>query len=211
MHACRLRRPGVQMRLLRSHVLRTRPALPRSRVPVPVHVHVLDYDYESEKLPPLLSLAFAGNLFIPRISAKRSECCRPSAVVNHSTFPPQILKPIHAQGGGGFSAISDGRSPGKTPSIGGDSRGKDKSHSHEGAQKHTKRDLGWHPFLWFFVPFCGHSPLPVIRTVFNVFFPRISAKRSECCRPSVVADRSTFPPRLLQLHPRTGGRRFFSD
>ena len=121
------------------------------------------------------------------------------------------VRSTHTQRKGRFSAISDGRSPGKTPSIGGDSRGKDKSHSHEGAHKHTKRDLGWHPFLWFFVPFCGHSPLPVIRTVFNVFFPRISAKRSECCRPSVVADRSTFPPRLLQLHPRTGGRRFFSN
>ena len=102
------------MRLLRSPVLRTRPDLSRSCVLVPVHVLVLDYDYdydydyESEKLPPLLSLAFAGNLFISRISAKRSECCRPSAVVNHSTFPPQILKPIHAQGEGGFQRSATG-------------------------------------------------------------------------------------------------------
>ena len=78
------------MRLLRSPVLRTRPDLSRSCVLVPVHVLVLDYDYdydydyESEKLPPLLSLAFAGNLFIPRISAKRSECCRPSLITQHS-------------------------------------------------------------------------------------------------------------------------------
>ena len=101
MHTCRLRHPGVQMRLLRSPVLRTRPALSRSCVLVPVHVLVLDYDYdydydyESEKLPTLLILAFAGNLFIPRISAKRSECCRPSAVVTKSlviVFPRKAQK-----------------------------------------------------------------------------------------------------------------------
>ena len=134
---------------------------------------------------------------------------RPSLIAQHSLR--SFFSSIHAQGEGGFSVINDGRSPGKTSSLRGDSRGKNKIHSHEGSHKHTKRDLGWHPFLWVFVPFCGKSQLPVPRTGCDGFFPRISAKRSECCRPLAVADRSTFPPRLLQLHPRTGGRRFFSD
>ena len=57
----------------------------------------------------------------------------------------------------------------------------------------------------------GYSPLPITRTGCNDFFPRISAKRRECCRPSTVANRSTFPPPMPQAHPHTAGRLFFSD
>ena len=55
------------------------------------------------------------------------------------------------------------------------------------------------------------NPAALMRTGFAAFFPRISAKRSECCRPSAVADRSTFPPPMPQAHPHTAGRLFFSD
>ena len=68
----------------------------------------------------LMRTGFAA--FFPRISAKRSECCRPSAVADRSTFPPQSLKPIHAQGEGGFQRSV----PGKTPSLGGN-----EIHSHK--------------------------------------------------------------------------------
>ena len=63
------------------------------------------------------------------------------------------------------------------------------------------------------MPLCGYSPLPITRTGCNDFFPRISAKRRECCRPSTVANRSTFPPRLFlrSLHVSEAGRQFFSD
>ena len=137
---------------------------------------------------------------------------RPSLIAQHSLRSSSCALFTSARREGGFSVINDGRSPGKTPSLRGDSRGKNKIHSHEGAHKHTKRDLGWHPFLWVFVPFCGKSQLPVPRTVCNAFFPRISAKRSECCRPSAVADRSTFPPRLFlrSLLVSEAGRQFFS-
>ena len=66
-------------------------------------------------------------------------------------------------------------------------------------------------FLWVFVPLRGHFSLPITRTGFTAFFPRISGKRSECCRPSAVADRSTFPPQIPQANPHTAGRPFFSD
>ena len=60
----------------------------------------------------------------PRISAKRSECCRASPVVNHSTFsPPPNATPwmiivflnvnFLPKAGQRFSVINDGRSPGK--------------------------------------------------------------------------------------------------
>ena len=68
-------------------------------------------------------------------------------------------------------------------------------------------------FCGFSCPFVAKSQLPITRTVSNDFFPRISAKRSECCRPSAVANRSTFPPRLFlrSLHVSEAGRQFFSD
>ena len=45
---------------------------------------------------------------------------RPSLIAQHSLRG--FFSSIHAQGEGGFSAISAGRSPGKTPSLRGDSR-----------------------------------------------------------------------------------------
>ena len=66
-----------------------------------------------------------------------------------------------APGEGRFSAISDGRSPGKTPSLRGDSRAKDEEDSHERSQKPTKRDFGsssvfvyFRALLWPF-PLCS--------------------------------------------------------
>ena len=77
------------------------------------------------------------------------------ALSNHSTFPPQILKPIPTEGEGCFSAISAGRSPGKTPSLGGDSRER-KSRATKNTKMHEK--LFWRFPYWWQRPLVAAAP-----------------------------------------------------
>ena len=73
---------------------------------------------------------------------------RPSLIAQHSLRGIHLS--IHSQGEGSFSVINDGRSPGKTPSLGGDSRGKNENQSHEKHKMHEK-------LLWRGILFCGFS------------------------------------------------------
>ena len=84
---------------------------------------------------------------------------RPSLIAQHSLRG--FFSSIHAQGEGGFSVINDGRSPGKTPSLPGDSRGRNEIHSHKKHKSARKSNLARHSIWWFFVTFRGNSRLPV--------------------------------------------------
>ena len=78
---------------------------------------------------------------------------RPSLITKHSLRGSSCALFTSARREGCFSAISDGRRPGKTPSLGGDSRGMKSI-----ATKNTKRDfagafgfVNFRAFLWQFL------------------------------------------------------------
>ena len=78
---------------------------------------------------------------------------RPSLIAQHSLR--RCLKPIHTQREGRFSAISAGRSPGKTPSIRGDSRER-KSRATKNTKMHEK--LFWRFPYWWQRPLVAAAP-----------------------------------------------------
>ena len=75
--------------------------------------------------------------------------------LDRSTFSPQIPQAYPRTGGGRFSAISDGRSPGKTPSLGGDSRER-KSRATKNTKMHEK--LFWRFPYWWQRPLVAAAP-----------------------------------------------------
>ena len=74
---------------------------------------------------------------------------RPSLIAQHSLRSPSCALFTSARREGGFSVINDGRSPGKTPSIRGDSRER-KSRATKNTKMHEK-------LLWRGIPYCGFS------------------------------------------------------
>ena len=78
---------------------------------------------------------------------------RPSLIAQHSLRG--FFSSIHAQGEGGFSVINDGRSPGKTPSLRGDSRER-KSRATKNTKMHEK--LFWRVPYWWQRPLVAAAP-----------------------------------------------------
>ena len=74
---------------------------------------------------------------------------RPSLIAQHSLRSPSCALFTSARREGGFLVINDGRSPGKTPSIRGDSRER-KSRATKNTKMHEK-------LFWRGIPYCGFS------------------------------------------------------
>ena len=113
---------------------------------------------------------------------------------------------------GSFSVINDGRSPGKTPSIRGDSRER-KSRATEGHKSTRKETLVWLPFFVAFRDFLWPFPSCPSRAQGSMLSSRESPRsgvNGSGLRPSLIAKHS---PRGLSCssHVREAGRLFFSD